>query len=385
MEGYGTFGIVYSCPRFPFKKKFNFNNEKIVNEENILELICNDQVSKIFFKKEFYELEKIDYYRLLKYNLPDIFFNKPLHYGTIDDNRVFKYRDIYNYNWSGNKYDFKKIITNCSFQITFPKGKLIQNNNYLTVDNFYENIENLFNLIKYLNYNDILFDDFKVSNILDINGIYKVSDFSSLIKIEELNKNNFRESFLNVSSYYIYLPILNETIKYYIYFDKYKDLLDSDFYTSKKCIDEIIDNIANNLKTNIEINFLDTNNKNIKINILSILDEMKNYKLIINKNEIYYNSLISYLDNKYYNNYKKIENVCKRINLYSFGIFLLYILSKKNYIENIEYSDDSIEIKLLEIICHACLNFIIIDNETYIFEPNIDFIMSLYSQNKMKN
>lgn len=380
MEGSGTFGVVYSTPRFPFKDKFNFNNDTEKKENDIIELLYNNEVSKIFFDEEFYNIEKEDYLRLKDYNLPDTLFNKPLNYGLIDKDIVFGC-EIYNYKWSGAKFDFGKII-NCSpYQITFEKGKEICNDKHLDLGLFYEKIINLFNLIKYLNDNKILFDDFKLSNVLNINGVYKLSDYSSLIKIEQMTKNIFNDSFLNTSSYFIYLPILNKAFEYYICKKEtreYEDLIDDEHYSNKECIDDTINYFILNLKNNIVIDFLDINNKNIKINILDLFKQIKNYKENFNKNEIYYNLLIDYLDNKYKDdNIKKLENLCKRINLYSLGIFLLYILIQKKFIKKIEYHENSLEIKFLKIICYSCLNFIII-NEQFIFEPNIDFLIKFF-------
>jgi glycosyltransferase involved in cell wall biosynthesis len=57
VEGSGTYGIVYSSPRLPYKKneKYNFLNRKI-NENNFLNnSIQKNEVSKIFFDSEKYE------------------------------------------------------------------------------------------------------------------------------------------------------------------------------------------------------------------------------------------------------------------------------------------------------------------------------------------
>lgn len=49
MEGEGTYGIIYSNPRFPFHVKYNFLLEKIEDDESIKNLKdINYEVSKIF-------------------------------------------------------------------------------------------------------------------------------------------------------------------------------------------------------------------------------------------------------------------------------------------------------------------------------------------------
>lgn len=69
-------------------------------------------------------LEKNNYLSILStYNFPDIYFNKPLYFGLINENNVIN-SNVYTYEWGNFKYNFKKIISNVPFQITFPKGKV---------------------------------------------------------------------------------------------------------------------------------------------------------------------------------------------------------------------------------------------------------------------
>ena len=94
---------------------------------------------------------------------------------------------------------------------------------------------------------------------------------------------------------------------------------------------------------------------------------------------LYFNEFTNYLNNKYNNDISKIlEDLCKRINLYSLGIVLLNIFNYKKDFLYEPFNEKSVQSKLFEIISYACLNFIIIDDKLHIFEPNIDFIINKY-------
>lgn len=390
MEKRGNYSIVYYDPRFPYILKYNLNNIK----DNILEIKETfenikdneqEEASKIFFTVDDYLLERDSYIKLLNYNLPEIFFNIPLNCGVVNTESINNLT-IHNY-----KYNFKKIIKKCGFQITFLKGGLICSNIKLTIIDFYMKLDNLIKCIQYLNHNNFLFDDLKINNVLLVNNLYKLSDYSSLIKTEELNIKYFNSSFLYTTSYYIYLPILNEVLKYYLNNRINNELftnidIDNDLYY-KNYINQIINNIKNiQLYKNINIVFTDKDkNENINIEFNKILNEMYDYRnnlninknIIINKNKNYYYGLIEYLDNKYEkDNEKIIKDLSKRINLFSLGILLIDIYNiKKDLI--FRYYD--YHKKIFIIISHLCLNFIIINDILHIFEPDIDEVIDLYN------
>ena len=391
-EKKGNYSIVYYEPRFPYMLKYNLDNinNNILEISETFENIKNDEnnekkeASKIFLTTDDYLLERDSYIKLLNYNLPEIFFNAPLNFGVVNAESINKLT-INNY-----KYKFKKIIKNCGFQITFLKGGLICSNIKLTIIDFYTKLDNLIKCIQYLNHNNFLFDDLKINNVLLVNNLYKLSDYSSLIKTEELNIKYFNSSFLCTTSYYIYLPILNEVLKYYLNNRINNELftdMDSDEYY-KNYINQIINYIKNiELYKNINIVFTDKEkNENINIEFNKILNEMYDYRnnlninknIIINKNKNYYYGLIEYLDNKYEkNNEKIIKDLSKRINLFSLGILLIDIYNiKKDLI--FRYYD--YHKKIFIIISYLCLNFIIIDDILHIFDPDIDEVIDLYNR-----
>ena len=397
MEKKGNYSIVYYEPRFPYTLKYNLDkiNDNILKNKETFENIKNDeqsQASKIFLCVDYYLLERDGYIKLLNYNLPEIFFNAPLNFGVLNKEEIDKL-SVNNY-----KYNFKKIIIKNGFQITFVKGELIHSNNKLTIIDFYTKLDNLIKCIQYLNQNNFLFDDLKLNNVLLVNNLYKLSDYSSLIKTEELNIEYFNSCYLYTTSYFIYLPILNEVLKYYL-----NGRINNDFYTG---IDlEIDSNINNNIDfdknyknyknqiianifniRNINITFTDKE-KNININIEfnKILNEIYYYKnklninknKIINKNKKYYNGLIEYLDNKYNKDTEKIiKDLSKRINLFSLGILLIDIYNMR---KDLIFNHYNYHKKIFIMISRLCLNFIIINNILYIFEPDIDEVINLYN------
>ena len=373
MEGKGTYGSIYSKPRFPFYTKYNFNKIRVLEDDNIDKLMNNDEVSKIFYNNE-----KNRYLEILKYELPDILFNKPLHYGIININLIYG-SPIYTTKWGSGDL-FKRIINKCFYQITFQRGSLIYNNTLLTIEEFYDKSFNLLYFVKYLNDNNFVYDDFKIGNLLEIDGIYKISDFSTLLKVNTIDKNIFNDSFLSTCSYYIYLPIINDII--YTHLNNTNNIFfkEDTFNVNKKYIDTLIDSIVDNINDYIlYIDFKDIDNNNIKINIIQVLLDIKKYRNNDNNNDRYFNEFTNYLNNKYDNNISKIlEDLCKRINLYSLGIVLLNMFHHKRYFLYDYFDEKSFQTKLFEIISYSCLNFIIIDDKLHIFEPNIDYIINKY-------
>ena len=281
MEGKGSYGIVYSNPRFPYLDKYNFNNNDIIfKAENIEDYYLKSEVSKVFFEKSEYKDEYLKYIHLVNYKLPDELFNIPLNYGKICKDLVIG-SQIYTYKWANdNKYDFKKIILNSPFQITFKKGVPLNQTSDISISEIYNKIDNLFYLIKYFNDNNFLYDDLKLGNIIEIEDKYKLIDYSTLIKIEDLNKDTLSELFVNISYYYINSPVISEIIRYYVYgFKNLEKIIDSECKTNKIYINDLINQFESILKDySLEIDFFDLITKeNIKINILNILIEIVNY------------------------------------------------------------------------------------------------------------
>ena len=415
LEGKGSYGIVYSFPRLPFKKKYNFYDNNTLNYKNIEtieNILNNNEVSKIFYLNKNnssninYYNEKNNYEIILKWNLPDIFFNKPLNYGIINHELINSHPNIYNLNWCEGDFYFKYAEN----QITFKHGKEIKNDE---LDIFYKKFINLINCINFLNENNIIFDDLKIDNILDIEDTYKLSDFSSLIKVNDINKKNFNQLLFYSSYYFIYLPYLNKLLKYAIYkktikntnFNKILKELENDVNNTNcnqyiKYFNKMIINIThfiknyeehkknklyvkikykfkkninvkNNTKNNLQNNLQNNKSQYIKLNVNNILNELYNSKFNSTNNEIFCKIILDY-----YNNDQIILNLINRMNIYSLGII---VLSKLNFdISHKNRININIFLKLLQLVLLCCLNYIIIDNNIYIFEPNIENILKYY-------
>ena len=373
MEGKGSYGIVYSNPRFPYLDKYNFNNNDIIfKAENIDDYYLKDEVSKIFFKKSEYKYEYLKYIHLVNDNLPDELFNIPLNYGKINKDLVIG-SQIYTYKWANdNKHDFKKIILNSPFQITFKKGIPLNQTLDIYISEIYNKIDNLFYLTKYFNDNNFLYDDLKLGNIIEIENKYKLIDYSTLIKIEDLNKNTLLSLFVNISYYYINSSVISKIIRYYVYgFKNLGKNIGNEYKTNKVYIDDLINQFKSIFKDySLEIDFFDLITKdNIKINIVNILIEIENYTEENNNDEIYCTEFIKYLDIKYENDtFKKLQDLSKRMNCYQLGILLLnLVVQKKRIIDNY-----LIFLKIVELLSYMILNFTVINEKIYIFEPNID-------------
>jgi hypothetical protein len=421
IEGKGSFGIIYSYPRLPFKNKYNFyGNTNIIsnNKETIENLLNNNEVSKIFYyrnnnnklNKDYLD-EKKNYENILKWNIPNIYFNIPLNYGTINQELINANPNIYNLNWcQGNRsYKYSKN------QITFHIGKKINLDNLVI---FYKKFDNLIKCIIFLNTNNIIYDDLKIDNILDVDDIYKLSDFSSLKKIDELDKRNFHKLLFYSSYYFIYSPCLNKLLKYYIYkktnphivFDNiFQELKDDLTYPNSNIyinyFYNMIDNIIKFIKkyeehkkfllnitlkyklkkkikknNDLSINNFNDNNTNksktLILNIKNILIELHNSKFNENNNKVFCEMIIEKYNKN--NNNIIIKNLSDKMNIYSLGIIILtkvnFDISDKNKI-NI-----NIFIKLLQLSILCCLNYIVINNYIYLFEPNIENILECYNK-----
>lgn len=376
IEGKGTYGIVCSSPRLPYLEIYNFDKIKILNDETIEDVENKNEVSKIFYNIENYKDERDKYIQLNLYNLPNLYFNKPIYYGEISINKISKL-----------DYSLKKYILMNPFQITFQRGEIVSSIKNLSIEDFYIKIENLFYLIKYLNDNSFINDDLKLQNTIYINSLFKIIDYSSLINLSNISEEIFESSFLAYFSYYTYLNILNISFINIIternevnehYSKKNYDKEEYEYNKEYLCnILSLIFNIFRNKSFTI-ILVDNLTNKNIEINLLRFLNEIKDYKYNNIKN-IYYNNIFHhYLNNKYGNNKKeKLENIAKRINCYAFGILLLNSFINIDSFLDIDLSN-SFQIKILKLAMYLCLNFIKHDDEIYIFEPNIEDIIEKY-------
>ena len=378
LDGKGTYGIVYSNPILPFIKKIVFS----VSELNKLDEIDNDLcVCKVFIDIQNFIDETNSYMYLFdNFYIDPQFFNMPIFYGEIDQAYIQHHPEIYNSVWSGD--DLSYILS--QFQITFVKGipvdKIIISN---TDNNILDKFKNIFSAVKFLNDNSLLYDDLKIDNIICVNDLFKISDFSSLIHVKDLNYEYYTDSKLSAIFYFIYNPLLNKILYLFLCLEikknrTYLDLdteLHNEFKTHdakiyvnycQKKFSEVI-KITKELILTIKVGAysLEDNFEKIVYTDIDIKDIFVFFdnKTLVQRNYKYITVLYKYykLKHRLIENIKK--DIIKRINIYSLGmiLFSLYLIQPVQ--------------KILELAIKCSLNAFIINDIVYITDPNIDEII----------
>jgi hypothetical protein len=384
IEGYGSYGIIYSNPRLPYIVKYKFNKESFEDfleepfpyiEEDISDInkdnYENDnflkyEASKIFYDTESYELELGEYiYILNNYNIHDEYFNKPLNYGSI--NKKYIIDNITKFDYTKDKFNKKKIYytyLNTEYQITFLKGV---NLDKVDIYNNFKKTENILYSIKFMNENNLIFDDLKKDNIIIVDGKMKFCDFSSIINMTDLNLNILHKSNLKTIFYYIYNPILNILLYYYISLKENNEVN----------INNILNNIKIDERNRQNIDYIDYNKRLINkiYNFSKKLDRSNNIGSIFKniyfyidrniKNEDYYKIIIlkfiEYFNNKYEDNTElKIVELISRINIYSLGVVFIQYMDL--YIDQNEKYNKIFFKNLFEIYKLCSLQFNIVKN-----------------------
>jgi hypothetical protein len=339
---------------------------------NKLDNCLKYEASKVFYDTESYEVELGEYiYVLNNYNIPNEYFNKPLNYGSI--NKKYIINNITKFNYNKEKINKKNIYCTylyAEYQITFLKGI---NLDKIDIYNDFKKTENILYGIKFMNENNLIFDDLKKDNIIIVDGNMKFCDFSTIINISDLNLNALEKLNLKTIFYYIHNPILNILLCYYISIKENNIII----------IDNILNNIKIDERNRENINYIKYNKHLINkiYNFNKKLDKsnnigniLKNIYFYIDRNiksEDYYKIIIlkfiEYFNNKYEDNTElKIVELISRINIYSLGIvFLEYI---DLYIDQNENHNKVFFKNLFEIykLCSLQFNIVknnIIDNE----------------------
>jgi hypothetical protein len=394
IEGHGSYGIIYSNPRLPYIVKYNFYKENFEDfleepypyiEENISDVnkdnYENDnfleyEASKVFYDNESYESELEEYiYILNNYNIHEEYFNKPLNYGSINTNYIIN--NITKFDYNKSKFNRKKIYytyLNSKYQITFLKGYSLDK---IDIFNNFKKTENILCATKFMNENNLIFDDFKKDNIIIVEGKMKFCDFSSIINSADLNLNIFHKSMLKIIFYYIYNPILNILLYYYVSI-KYNNIV---------IIDDLLNNIKIDYKDDQNIDYIDYNRNLLNkiynftkkldnsINIGNIFRNIYFYCDRTNKNKDYYKIIIlkfiEYFNNKYEDNTElKIVELISRINIYSLGVVFIQYMSL--YIDQNEKYNKVFFKNLFEIYKLCSLQFNIVENIDVNIDVNID-------------
>jgi hypothetical protein len=416
VQGRGSYGIVVSDPRIPFK------NEK---QEDFI--FTSDEVSKIFIGKDSrrnMEKEYTLYYNIItKYNniITPRNYMLPIYYGEIDKTAfggksATWFTDINNNNY---KSLFSNMLTNNNlYQITFNKGTPID----YDLSDFLIKILPIINCIKINIQNKLYFDDFKLSNLVKHNDRIKIIDFSSLLDLNELSENelivNIMDSFLFEPFYIINNPIisiilstksmLNSKIKNNIkmsYFNKeyYNDFIENHIYYN------FLSGIRNTIFIELDVYNINTNsietiriNNEYLINYFNTLHAytiLNNIELISNKisrlkkenkiNKITnINNIISELEEEQEEEYEKYNKYIKTIIVYTDCLFfklydiennlgkrykllelsqiykigMVFLFELKHYFETEKRYNVKIIEKYLKIISMCCLLFGKIDN-----------------------
>lgn len=448
--GEGSSGAIFGLIRAPYSEKYDFtvslnikenknntstfnfvpkNNNK-ENQETVEKLIQDEeelnQVSKFFFRNISFLYEANRYINILKHifnNLSkediDKYFNLPLNLGIINKDLMCNpnYASIYNKTWLGisenknnqkNNRTFKEILDSyySPYQITFLMGKSLLN---ISLELFYKKYINVLESLKLLNNNHIIFDDFKLDNLIFVNDSIKQSDFSSILKFNQITLDSLPHTILRQYFYESYNPLLMMLLKYYLYQRENKPKTIEEIYqeafefreSTKKFVKEFDKNVKDRIKLlidndvnlELELNFTndiyeikETNNSILKSELrMSIKEILMNliYNRQMNKIQTIkiLSTLVFYFDKKYNTINNIINNILQRINIYSTGYIIFDFLSEKIDRDEIKTEKDIDILYNLLLISFTCCNQIFIGtNNIYIQELNIDRLLQTYNK-----
>jgi hypothetical protein len=448
----------------------------------LLETNVLNQVSKFFFKDIAFLYEANRYINIFKHiftilSTEDMYkyFNLPINLGIINKDLMCdsKYNAIYNKNWLGilenqnNKNSmkesgksgiktFKQILDSYSpYQITFLMGESLLN---ISLELFYQKYINILESVKLLNEKKIIFDDFKLDNLIFVNDTIKQSDFSSILKFNQISLNSLPHTILQQYFYESYNPLLMILLKYYLYqregsqktleeiyneVIEYKELtkkfvnnfnnnvfqrvqllvkninldlklsFDDNIYEIKEINNSISSEGSNKVFSNVDLltssntssipqssvrpsNVAGVKNKR-KISKSKIIMSIKEILInLINNREMDKESTLKILSNLIFYFDKKnqtqslsqapdfnsiINDILRRINIYSTGYIIFDFLSEKIDNNKIETEYDKEILYNLLLISFLCCNQIIIGiNNIYIQEPDIDILLKKYGK-----
>lgn len=417
VEGYGTFGIVFSTPRIPFLNE-NFQDVIKLNQVSKILYLC---IEDRYFPPEQEDIDR-EYYNILKLinSHPNIFnseyFMLPIDGGIIDKNKfieMFNNQEIFNTDWLNKSKIYYNIIKSLFdkndpvFQITYEKGEKIN----LSFEEFLDKINNTIDIVTLANKNRIYFDDIKLENLVLHDNKIKMIDYSNSINTEVPFENiisQIKESKFDSIFYYPYPIVPNILVfefvgkinligKFNLEEQNYFKLINSNypsyklnFCFRKKLIDLLIQIQSNILfetnKNSFEIKVLGIENidkiqsrddiePNLETKYITVDDIVCSLKLFLFSKK-YNEDADENLINNAISGYKKIIKkiftetrtqinfLLGTINQYSLGILLLNKLLKKY--ENNNQIDKHIDLvnvnKFINTIISQCLNIILINN-----------------------
>lgn len=414
LEGIGTYGAVYSSPRLPYitNEKYDFYGKKLNESKFLNDSIQKNEVSKVFFDEVDFEDEKNKYILLLsEINLVNDYFNIPVAYGNIDIDFIKRNVEknsqnktkIYTNKWSEKNNTFKYEVK----QITFKKGYNLNDNN---INSFYEKFKNILLSIKFMDTNNLIFDDLKIDNMIEIDDKFKISDFSSIIQLSKIIKK-YEKSYLDSIFYYIYSPVLNSLIYYYYNIKingsliSLKDIINKIYKIKNNSIEYLTysKNLFYKIKEIISLSSFNITLHVEKVNLNDISKNLENFQNLkkFKKNKIieitksaydyieiltdqinidkYLDKYINYLNLKYDNDINLIlYELFKKINIYSTGICIFNFLQKK--LNEINKNNIKLVKYLIEIGILCTITIFNDKNEIYLNLNSIDNIIKNYNK-----
>jgi hypothetical protein len=223
-----------------------------------------------------------------------------------------------------------KIMDYSEYQITFLEGISIK---HMTVTNFFKKYINILEGIKLLTTKKLLFDDFKLDNIIFVNNEIKFSDFSSILefdKIKLINVKNFQSILPMYKPYYFtYNPFLCTIFEYYMLilnkkkFNKYKFY--NNVYQEKDAnensyvlyvLTTILDKLNYNIKFNFEKVYKIEKSKITKTSIELSIDDLFNKLYLCRSSRLseterlfILDSITLFYDKKYRKSHKNSSNL----------------------------------------------------------------------------
>jgi hypothetical protein len=410
IEGIGSYGIVLS--RIPFQNE-NFEDIKNLN-----------QVSKILYvnfgnlyippEEEDINREYVDIKKIIN-TYPSIFSNEyfmlPINAGIVNKTElieIFRNHDFFDSTLPNKLRVCSKILNDLlkdgenMFQITYEKGEKIN----LGFDDFFDKIQNVFNIVKIANGCGFFFDDIKFENLVIHDGVIKIIDYSNIFNMNSPIQNiilQLTNSQLNCVFYYPYPIVPNILLfefmgridligKFDACTQNYSDLISCcflEYETNARYKNTLIDDLINICKKNIfteilfEIKVLSIDNidkirckndlvSNVEIKTITINDILNSLKLFLfcknyhtdnRKSDLIRNAIIGYktlIQKVFVERFSRVEFLLKSINRYSLGFILLSWLSKSVIEKKNQVSSDSL-VKLLGIVIKNCIDILLIE------------------------
>lgn len=442
VEGYGSYGIVFSTPRIP------------LNNESYEDVINLNQVGKILFIKKSNnkyipatdEEIKLSYENVIQFikSNPQVFteesFLLPIKGGYIDKKKFVEYCEkkdsVYDIKWFSNSKKYFEILNQLFeneqkiFQIVYERGTKISSD--FTI--FFTKIYNVINSLLYCKELGFYFDDIKYDNLITHNDNIKIIDFEVPININlDLLDciEMIKDSKLNSYMYFPYEPIANillfeyinnindankKSYLYYLninkYFNKknYYDLLKKQCLNNNNYIDYRLKKIDKLIKMwdkflpdkNFNIETFDPHNdfNKIKISLNSkifsnsikvIYTEYFLFQVLMQNDNLFDESQLSIIinkifelnikliDKKFINLKEKISYLINNINIHSIGFIFVEWFDINIDKMIIKETEEQIRLNLIKII-QIVINTCV---NHILIDDNIYFVNKDYSNIKV--